>query len=120
MQEVVDTWNVELGTAHAETQRWTATLARWQAMTPLKPGAARAAAQAQVGASSSVIAVSVEGLVSKPDYNSVYLPAGESRQGWPRFESAEGKNLFRAVEHGLWMLRCATRVCNCCWVFEFE
>ena len=117
MQEVVETWNVELGKAHTQTQHWAATLARWQEMTPLKPGAARAAAQVQLGESSSVVAVCVEGLLSMPDFNGVYLavlPVGGSphqdnassgQQAWPRFESAEGKHLFRQVEHGLWMLR---------------
>ena len=75
-------------------------------MTPLKPGAARAAAQAQLGPSSSVVAVCVEGLLSLPDYNGVFLPVGGSprqgkaytvQQAWPRFETAEGKHLFRQV-----------------------
>lgn len=107
MQEVVETWIVELGTAHTETQRWTATLKRWQAMTPMKPGAARAAAQAQLGEASSIAAICVEGLLSLPDYNGVFFPRTAREQGWPRFESAEGKHLFRNVEHGLWMLRYA-------------
>lgn len=106
MQEVAETWNTELGAEHTETQRWVVTLARWKAATPLKPGAAQAAALAQLGHSSLVVGVCVEGLISLPDYNDVYFPVDESRhQGWPRFVSAGGKHLFRAVERELWMLR---------------
>jgi tetratricopeptide (TPR) repeat protein len=90
MHEVVELWTAELGTAHPDTQQWAATLARWKAMTPMAPGAARAAAQAQL-ARESALAVAVEGLISLPDYNSVYLPADEANlhRGWPRFVSPE-------------------------------
>jgi hypothetical protein len=48
----------------------------------------------------------VEGLQPLPDYNDVFLPVSESQEkGWPRFKSSEGKNLFRNVQGGLWVLR---------------
>ena len=39
----------------------------------------------------------------KAEFNSVYLPAGE-QEGWLRFESAEGKHLYRDISHGEWCL----------------
>ena len=59
------------------------------------------AAKAQLG---EALGVAVAGLpVQRNEYNSVYRVAGK-HEGWPRFESAEGKHLFRHVAGGEWML----------------
>ena len=49
-----------------------------------------------------VAGVAVEGL-PQPELNDVYLPAGE-HEGWPRFESGQGKHLYRDIEYGDWCL----------------
>ena len=41
--------------------------------------------------------VTVEGM-PKAEYNAVYLPVGDHK-GWLRFESAEGKHLYRHLSH---------------------
>eukprot|EP01045_Picozoa_sp_COSAG04_P010135 COSAG04_NODE_612_length_11991_cov_17.359569_3_plen_646_part_00 len=49
-----------------------------------------------------VAGVAVEGM-PQPDFNGVYLPAGD-HEGWPRFESAEGKHLFRSLLRDRWYI----------------
>ena len=44
----------------------------------------------------------VEGL-PQPELNDIYLPAGEHK-GWPRFESGQGKHLFRSMHWRKWCL----------------
>ena len=50
----------------------------------------------------SVTAVVVEG-TPHPEINDVFLPAGE-KDGWPSFESKEGRCLFRSVLRDQWYL----------------
>ena len=64
-----------------------------------EPEAALAAATEQLA---DVAGVTLEGHPS-PQYNSLYLPAGE-HEGWPRFESAEGKHLYRHIEGEKWFV----------------
>ena len=56
----------------------------------LEKQAAKEVAQLQLG---ELAGLAVEG-VPQQDYNGVYLPAGV-HDGWTRFESSEGKHLFR-------------------------
>ena len=64
-----------------------------------------------------VTGVAVEGLTTSLEFNSVYLLANHDewsttrvvewssdREGWPRFESAEGKHLFRSSLRNRWSL----------------
>ena len=43
-----------------------------------------------------VAGVTIEGM-PQAEFNSVYLPVGE-HEGWVRFESAEGKHLYRLID----------------------
>ena len=38
------------------------------------------------------------------EFNDVYLPAGD-HEGWPRFESPQGKHLYFLLEFSTWVLR---------------
>ena len=49
-----------------------------------------------------VAGVIIEGM-TKVEFNSVYLPAGE-HAGWLHFESPEGKHLHRQIEQREWQL----------------
>ena len=49
-----------------------------------------------------VAGIAVEGL-PQLELNDVYLPAGD-HEGWPRFESGQGKHLYRFVKDGEWYL----------------
>ena len=65
------------------------------------PGtAACAAAKEQLA---DATGVTIEGM-PQSEYNAVYLPAGE-HEGWLRFESAEGKHLYRLVDLQVWWIR---------------
>ena len=61
-----------------------------------KAVAAQAAAQAQLR---DVPAVEISGLAGAigEEYNGVYLSKGVNWNGWPRFASAQGLQLFRCV-----------------------
>ena len=47
--------------------------------------------------------VAIEGM-PQAEYNAVYLPAGEHKS-WSRFESADGKHLYRQIERQFWEIR---------------
>lgn len=58
--------------------------------------AAEAAAQAQLEKVSSVEIAGITGAVGQ-EYNGVYHSQGVNWNGWPRFASAQGLQLFRCV-----------------------
>ena len=60
------------------------------------------ALEAAVAQLSGVAGVKLKGLPVR-EFNGIYKPAGE-HEGWPRFENAEGKHLFRFVADGEWYL----------------
>jgi hypothetical protein len=49
-------------------------------------------------------AVTIDGVLSWPDYNAVYVRVDVMHEGWVRFASAEGKHLYRQVELRQWVL----------------
>eukprot|EP01051_Picozoa_sp_SAG22_P005629 SAG22_NODE_339_length_12034_cov_3.087474_6_plen_729_part_00 len=89
-REVVALLTTVLGATNEQTKIAAQTLARWEAVTPEVQAAAKQAAHEQLA---DIAAVSVEGLLSQPEYNGVYLRAGEY-DGWVHFESAQGMHLF--------------------------
>eukprot|EP01045_Picozoa_sp_COSAG04_P022624 COSAG04_NODE_2583_length_3896_cov_90.326574_2_plen_556_part_00 len=102
----------ETGQEIAEDEGNAAVLARLSAVAAEVRGqrqaAAKAAAEAAALAAATeqledVAGVAVEGL-PHPELNDVYLPAGE-HEGWPRFESGQGRHLYCITALRVWALR---------------
>eukprot|EP01043_Picozoa_sp_COSAG02_P014858 COSAG02_NODE_620_length_19443_cov_91.259564_2_plen_1130_part_00 len=64
-----------------------------------KQAATEAAKRAVVQQLGGTKAVCIEGLLSAPEYNGVYVATGKDDDGWPSFKSPEGKHLVRDDTH---------------------
>eukprot|EP01050_Picozoa_sp_SAG11_P042482 SAG11_NODE_19594_length_463_cov_1.090659_1_plen_108_part_01 len=66
-----------------------------------RDAAAKAAARAQLA---EMAGVSIEGIRTLPEYNDVYIRCPVGHDGWPHFQTKQGKHLYYCTSKPSWYL----------------